>query len=422
MSERITMSQLVLRLSVRTADSKRESEDFIKELFSIITAALERGESVKIPGLGMFKSIDVEARKSVDVTTGEDNLIPAHRKVVFMASKELAATVNEPFSMFQTIELDDEEPEHEETEEQTGQAAAMAVDAEIPETKEPEASEINESDMPEVKEPEVPEVKEAEAPEEKELDTPEEKEPEDEEGNSPEPNVVYVEPEVDSQPIYETIDDAEETSTASDEEQADFDITHVPVSAPEAHKQDSVSKSRFWAGFGSGFAVACLVGVLVWGITVVDWSSFNSNKRTMANGQKEVANQVDTIAAKTQSDTIATTVLPVGEVEEPEEVEPVKSDVDIKDAVPTQPSDKKEYDTITKTRYLTTMAKDHYGNYHLWPYIYKENEAILGHPDRIRPGTKVVIPDLKKYGINPKKPEDIAKAKKLGNQIYSRYR
>lgn len=384
MSERITMSQLVLRLSARTADSKRESEDFIKELFSVITEALERGESVKIPGLGMFKSIDVEARKSVDVTTGEDNLIPAHRKVVFMASKELGATVNEPFSMFQTIELDEEEPELEEAE--------------------------------------VPEIKEAEIPEEKEQDTPEENKPEAKEENPSEQNVVYVESEVDSQPIYENIDNAEETSTASNEEQADFDVTHVSVSAPEVYKQDPVSKSRFWAGFGSGFAVACLVGVLIWGITAIDWSSFISNKGKMANSQKVAVNQVDTIVARTQSDTIAAPVLPVGEVEEPDEAKPVKSDEDVKDAVPTQPSDKKEYDTITKTRYLTTMAKDHYGNYHLWPYIYKENEAILGHPDRIRPGTKVVIPDLKKYGINPKNPEDIAKAKKLGNQIYSRYR
>lgn len=392
MSERITMSQLVLRLSARTADSKRESEDFIKELFSVITEALERGESVKIPGLGMFKSIDVEARKSVDVTTGEDNLIPAHRKVVFMASKELGATVNEPFSMFQTIELDEEEPE------------------------------LEEAEVPEIKEAEVPEIKEAEIPEEKEQDTPEENKPEAKEENPSEQNVVYVESEVDSQPIYENIDNAEETSTASNEEQADFDVTHVSVSAPEVYKQDPVSKSRFWAGFGSGFAVACLVGVLIWGITAIDWSSFISNKGKMVNSQKVAVNQVDTIVARTQHDTIAAPVLPVGEVEEPDEAEPVKSDEDVKDAVPTQPSDKKEYDTITKTRYLTTMAKDHYGNYHLWPYIYKENEAILGHPDRIRPGTKVVIPDLKKYGINPKNQEDIAKAKKLGNQIYSRYR
>ena len=62
------------------------------------------------------------------------------------------------------------------------------------------------------------------------------------------------------------------------------------------------------------------------------------------------------------------------------------------DEVPTKPSDittsdkvkessktdkknveKKRYDTITKKRFLTTMAKEYYGDYNLWPFIYDEN-------------------------------------------------
>lgn len=68
------------------------------------------------------------------------------------------------------------------------------------------------------------------------------------------------------------------------------------------------------------------------------------------------------------------------------------------------------------------MAKEHYGNFNLWPYIYEENKAILGHPDRIRPGTQVVIPSLSKYGINPSDPSNIKKAKQKGIEIYSRYK
>ena len=91
------------------------------------------------------------------------------------------------------------------------------------------------------------------------------------------------------------------------------------------------------------------------------------------------------------------------------------------EVAPTRPSDEKVYDTITKTRYLTTMAQDHYGNFNFWPYIYKENQAILGHPDRIRPGTRVVVPKLSKYGVSADNPKDIAAAKRLGVEIYSRY-
>ena len=107
-SEKVTLAGLTARLSVRTGDTKRQTEDFLRELFALIAGELEKGESVKVPGLGVFKSIEVEARKSVNVNTGEETLIPGHRKIVYMASKELSATVNEPFSMFQTIELTDD--------------------------------------------------------------------------------------------------------------------------------------------------------------------------------------------------------------------------------------------------------------------------------------------------------------------------
>lgn len=79
------------------------------------------------------------------------------------------------------------------------------------------------------------------------------------------------------------------------------------------------------------------------------------------------------------------------------------------------------YDAIGTSRYLITMSRDYYGNPDFWPYIYMENEPKFGHPDKIEPGTTVVIPNLKKYGVNPKNAADIEKAKKLGKEIYARY-
>ncbi len=96
-------------------------------------------------------------------------------------------------------------------------------------------------------------------------------------------------------------------------------------------------------------------------------------------------------------------------------------EIETNEEVPTDPSDAVVYDTISTTKYLTTMAKAHYGNYNLWPYIYQENQSFLGHPDRIRPGTPVVIPKLSKYGVDPKNSDDIQKDKKLGVEIYARY-
>lgn len=77
------------------------------------------------------------------------------------------------------------------------------------------------------------------------------------------------------------------------------------------------------------------------------------------------------------------------------------------------------YDMIGKNRFLTTMAREYYGNPDFWPYIYEENG--FGHPDKIKPGTKVVIPSLNKYGVNPQSASDREKAKRLAKEIYARY-
>lgn len=79
------------------------------------------------------------------------------------------------------------------------------------------------------------------------------------------------------------------------------------------------------------------------------------------------------------------------------------------------------YDKIGKDRFLITMSKDYYGDPNFWPYIYEENRVKFGHPDKIRPGSSVTIPNLKKYGVDPKNPADVEKAKKLAKEIYARY-
>lgn len=84
-------------------------------------------------------------------------------------------------------------------------------------------------------------------------------------------------------------------------------------------------------------------------------------------------------------------------------------------------SDLIAYDAIGNTRYLITMAREYYGNPEFWPYIYEENKDRFGHPDRITPGTMVLVPRLSKYGVDPKNPADVEKAKQLGRAIYARY-
>lgn len=412
-SEKVTLAGLTARLSVRTGDTKRQTEDFLRELFALIAGELEKGESVKVPGLGVFKSIEVEARKSVNVNTGEETLIPGHRKIVYMASKELSATVNEPFSMFQTIELSDE----------------AVTELEGAEAAEPEPEAV--CDVPfastvyELEEPEV--IAESELERESALEAASELIPEQPEAFQP---ASEESPDSDDDPKdpkdlndLNDLNDSKDFKDSKDLTDSN-DLTDPDIS--EDSEVPAIPKKRFWPGFLIGFAAACLIAfVAVWAL--FEYGVLSSDRLAEAEPKPEVKAAAMTPASvevpAVEPDKSKTEPEPAAEepeVQEPE-VQKQATKAEAEPSVPTQPSDKKVYDTITKTRYLTTMAKDHYGNYHLWPYIYKENEKILGHPDRIRPGTKVVVPSLSKYGVNPDNKADIDKAKKLGNEIYARY-
>lgn len=409
-SEKVTLAGLTARLSVRTGDTKRQTEDFLRELFALISDELEKGESVKVPGLGVFKSIEVEARKSVNVNTGEETLIPGHRKIVYMASKELSATVNEPFSMFQTIELTDE----------------AVTELEWAEAAEPEPEAV--CDVPfastvyELEEPEV--IAESELERESAQEAESELIPEQPEAFQP---ASEESPDSDDDPKdpkdLNDLNDSNDLTDSKDLKDSN-DLTDPDIS--EDSEVPAIPKKRFWPGFLIGFAAACLIAfVAVWAL--FEYGVLSSERLAEAEPKPAVK-----AAAMTPGSVEVPAVEPDKSKSEPEpaakepevqqpEVQKSAPETETEPPVPTQPSDKKVYDTITKTRYLTTMAKDHYGNYHLWPYIYQENEKILGHPDRIRPGTKVVVPPLSKYGVNPDNKADIDKAKKLGNEIYARY-
>lgn len=78
-------------------------------------------------------------------------------------------------------------------------------------------------------------------------------------------------------------------------------------------------------------------------------------------------------------------------------------------------------DTITSLKFLTTIARKHYGHIDFWPYIYEANASRLGHPDRLVAGTVVVIPPADSLRLNPKDPEQLKVARDKASEIYSRF-
>lgn len=80
------------------------------------------------------------------------------------------------------------------------------------------------------------------------------------------------------------------------------------------------------------------------------------------------------------------------------------------------------YDVVTSHQFLTTLAKKYYGVKDYWVYIYEANKSRLRHPDRIKPGTRIMIPEITEYLADPTPTEaNILHAKNLAIQIYGRF-
>ncbi|MDR3340492.1 MAG: HU family DNA-binding protein [Candidatus Symbiothrix sp.] len=106
MDEKINIQDLAARLAEKEAISKKEAESFLREFFEVASEAILSDKLLKIKDWGTFKLSPVENRESVDVVTGERVLIPAHYKIAFSPDKQLAQAVNEPFSLFEPIEIE----------------------------------------------------------------------------------------------------------------------------------------------------------------------------------------------------------------------------------------------------------------------------------------------------------------------------
>ena len=110
-TDKISIQEITDELSAKLNITKRVAEDFVKMLFGTIEEALLNGNSVKVKDLGVFKLQSLEARKSVNVQTGEEIIIPGYTKVNFTPETSLKELVNTPFAHLESVVLDDVEVE-----------------------------------------------------------------------------------------------------------------------------------------------------------------------------------------------------------------------------------------------------------------------------------------------------------------------
>lgn len=372
MNNRLSIQDLALILSEQTGKSTEEALRFLQEFIAVVSEGVYNDKLVKVKGLGTFKIIRVEERASVSVNSGERFVIPSHYKFTFTPDKELKELVNKPFSLFDTVELNEEVD-----------FSDVDVSAETSGAEEA-ADDSSEEILPDG----IPEQA---------IETPQTPEPE-----------VKPEPAV------------EEEAAPQEEAKAEPKPAE-PVSSVSGYKEYR-RKRRRSASRKLLFPIACLFVVIVLGVVyIVCLSGRTTVNKNWEPPMAEVGNPTPEVGMNPvsadstgvtppDSASLATDSVvaepPVVEENQPEE---------------TPKSDILALVTIKAGDRLASFAKQYYGHKFFWVYIYQYNQDIISDPNNIPIGTELRIPDPGLYGIDATDRSSIDKAAALQSQILGKF-
>lgn len=415
---KMNLSDLFQELAMSCGISKASAELFAKAFFAQIEEGLLKDGMVKINNFGTFKAQWNEARKSVNINTGEEFIIPAHPRITFTPEQEIKDRINQPFAYLQPTpigrEVEDIEeiahtnitPEKEnDTTESVGDTLQKLND---------DADEIKAllcdingadwmSDNKEQQDEEVPteDITQEEKQETEEIATEIIKEEEKE--TAPQQEEKEVE-----EPVQPKVTETQVINTPQREETPD----NIPDKTNTPQK-----KSNFWKITFSITAALCLlvVGVYVY-LThrVEQWAEKKIASATLIEDtpttETELREDTLTTADSTTADSITHTLT----AETTQEAVETTTDAPL--------TYHKFIDTVqlTEGSRLAWLAKKYYGSAYFWVYIYEANKEQLPNPNDIPVGTTINIPKLPQELIDPTNEECISKAKELQNKILNK--
>lgn len=440
MNNRITFPELVEQVAQCANTSKRMSELFLKELFATISQSLINGESVKVKGIGSFKLTEVSPRKSVNVNTGEEINIPGHKKLSFAPDKDLAQAVNQPFSHFETVILEDGV-----TDEQLAQIDAyeaetpQAPDAELPTAPEAPAADTDTEVPPPfvpadtLPEPEFVAIEEATEAEEAPAA---EAEPEEAPAIEAEPEEATA---IEAEPEEATAAEAEADEAPAVEEEPEV---LVAAEEMESMVSDELSEDRLeqekdkrritrrslFEGFIVGVITTLIVTLFSYRLYLMkctDQADKPTQEETLAQAPTadSVATPAETTPAKVDSAQLLAEQKAAEEAQKAEEAKKKEEEAKKKAEAEKQQAAPKgvnaSQDTVRIGTTLFKLSKKHYGSDKFWVYIYEENKAKYPNPNSIPVGAVLRIPALSKYGATAGDPASFNAAKKKETEIYN---
>lgn len=374
----MSLPQLIDALNASGIADSATIRNFIQEFTAIIEGTLARGESVSVKGIGTFHAVEVADELYIE----------------FAPDATLAETVNAPFSIFEPVELPDNLSDAD------MEAAEMACNETEP------ASQPCPPPIPSRREPAAPEAQAAATPV---------SEPAPEPTMKPSVEPEQVEPEhKTAAPVSGNNEPEQAPQNALPTKEIEKIIEHERVVEVRDHSSHHTlhiviaSLLSLVAGLAIGyFANNRLnlshiknVNIEAEGVNVISKTEAKEGKSATADSLASIAaGHTDSIPADTVSSGQGSTAV------EPE----AKTVESPRPAIVT--------DTVKANRYLTTMARRHYGKKIFWVYIYEENKNIIDDPDHIAPNTVVVIPPAEKYGIKAGDKESEADAMRRAQAI-----
>lgn len=130
MDAKLNHSEISALLAKESNISAAKAELFTKAFFDLIIEGLEQDGMVKVNGLGTFKITEVASRGSVNVNTGEKIEIKGHGKLTFIPAETLKEAVNQPFAMFEPVEVDENYQPEEVEDNENEETSVVEVEAE----------------------------------------------------------------------------------------------------------------------------------------------------------------------------------------------------------------------------------------------------------------------------------------------------
>ena len=482
MNEKVLLPELAELLAKEAKCSKRTAEQFLKEFFSLAEEIVSSGETLKINGLGIFKPVWVAPRASINVQTGEPFQISGHYKLSFSPDKKLRDAVNAPFAFFDTVILDVESHEVPNNEKRVsdtnttdgntpGSADEMPV-TEITGSQEEPGEMITDLRMSEKKvcvtnrytvnnstytDTKKETVSDMSVKENKTVfhfaslslqekpagvrnsDTEETGDITEEvcieicersaqvvsEDNTPPvesiPTVhIQVCKETKEKELKTGIDENREIPVEirpgteysgnnllkNSEEKAGIDnriSSPANLTADERGRKNGV-KYTLIGGFVLLFAIAFYI------FRSMEIKKSGEIASITGNREEEIISISDESAIEDKNAGIYNIV--------PEM--PVESG-NAPPAVTIEPPVSTITEVITPGVFMTKIALKHYGNKVFWVYIYEENKDRIKNPNKIPVGTRLIIPDKSKYGIDASDPASVEKALQRAELLKQRF-